>query len=183
MVPLALYPRVFGEVWATLPEPVRRCLDADPSLVAVGRFTVTRATSWPARFALVFAGMPPSGEDVALRLEIQTTPDHQLWRRAFADFTMETTQWLLPDGRLVERKGPVELLFRIAFEEGAVVYHPAGARARVGPFRLRLPSWLAPRVDCRAWTEPDDERMHVRVVVSAPIVGRLITYGGPLRRV
>ena len=180
MSALALYPRLLGDAWRALPEPVRLCHDAAPTLVATGRFKVTRGASWMARLAAWLGGMPRPGNDVQLRLEVRSHDDHQTWSRDFGGFTMLTRQSLLADGRLAERRGPLELLFRVTGEEGAVVYRPAGVRLRIGPLAIPLPRWLAPRVEARAWCEPGDGRMHVLVSVSSSLAGTIATYGGPL---
>lgn len=181
---LRLYPRALGDAWDALPEPLRACHDPSPSLEAEGSFTVTRSRSWLARVVLALAGMPPAGRDVAVRLEVRALRDEQIWERDFAGFRMTTIQSLAPGGLMAERRGPLELLFRLDTEARALVYRPAGLRLRVGPLRIPLPSWCGPRVEVRAWCEPDeDDVMHVRVSMSLPLLGEAITYGGSLARV
>ncbi len=188
---LRLYPVALHDAWSGLPEALRACLDASPSLDAEGRFTVTRARSLLARLVLALAGMPKAGDDVALRLEVRAHEGHQRWERDFAGYRMSTVKTLLPDGRMAERRGPIELLFRIttlreATAEGervAVVYHPAGVRLCLGPLRVPIPSWCGPRVDARVWCEPGERVMRVEVKMAVPLVGPIVTYGGPLARV
>ena len=177
---LALYPLLLGELWAKLPEPVRRCHDAAPRLVAEGRFIVTHARSWLARIVIALARMPRARDGVRLRLEVNALADHLVWRRDFDEFTMLTTQRLRPDGRMAERRGPMELLFEVAGEADAIVYRPRGVRLCLGALRIPMPSWLAPRVEGRAWTVSGEACMHVHIVIAAPILGTLVTYGGPL---
>jgi hypothetical protein len=177
---LRLYPDALGGGWSTLPEPLRACHDPCPSLEAEGRFTVTRSRSWLARMILFMAQMPPDGDDVALRLGVRAHPDHQIWERDFDGFRMTTVQALLPDGRMAERKGAIELLFRVTVDGDAVVYSPAGVRLCAFGLRIPFPSWLGPRVEARAWCEPGEPTMNVRVSMSVPVVGALVTYGGPL---
>jgi hypothetical protein len=177
---LALYPLLLGDAWSALPEPVRRCHDAAPSLLATGRFKVTRGSSWFARVSAWLGGMPHAGDDVPTRLEVRSYDDHQIWSRDFGGFAMLTRQSMLADGRMAERRGPVELLFRVTSEDGAVVYRPAGMRLRIGPIAIPIPGWFALRVEARAWCEPDDLRMHVLVSVRSSLGGTIATYGGPL---
>jgi hypothetical protein len=177
---LALYPRALGDAWEQLPAPVRACHDACPRLSAEGPFVVERSRSWLARVALFAGGMPAAGEDIPLRLEVYAERDSQRWERRFGAFVMTTIQRLLPDGRMSEQRGPLELLFWVTADGGAIHYRPAGLRLCLGPLRIPLPSWLGPRVEARAWREPGDHRMSVRVVMALPLLGEVISYGGPL---
>lgn len=177
---LRLYPLALGEAWESLPGPLRALHDPSPALDAEGRFTVTRARSPLARLVLALAGMPPAGIDLALRLVIRAQRDHQVWDRDFGGFGMRTVQTLLPDGRMSERRGAMELLFHVAAEPAAIVYRPAGARLCLGPLRIPIPSWCGPRVEARAWCAPGASVMHVSVSISAPLLGPLVTYGGAL---
>jgi len=181
---LRLHPRALGDAWDALPEAVRACHDPSPSLEAEGSFTVTRTRSQLARIALALAGTPPAGRDVAVRLEVRANRDEQIWDRDFAGFRMTTIMSLAPGGLVAERRGPLELLFRLETEARALVYRPAGLRLRLGPLRIPLPSFCGPRVEVRAWCEPDeDDVMHLRVSMSLPLFGEVTTYGGALRRV
>lgn len=177
---LALYPLALGDAWSDLPQPVRACHDARPRLSAEGLFLVTRSRSWLARVALYLGGMPAAGADVPLRLEVFAAEDYQRWVRSFGGFVMTTVQRLLPDGRMGEQRGPLELLFRVSAEGRAIHYRPAGLRLCLGPLRLPLPAWLGPRVEARAWHEPGEQTMRVRVAMALPLLGEVITYGGPL---
>jgi hypothetical protein len=178
---LSLYPRLLGDAWSALPAVVRTCHTAKPRLVAVGRFTVTHARSWLARFAIAFASMPAAGEDIPLRLEVRAFPDHQLWIRDFDGFSMRTVQLLGEDGHMAEQRGPFELLLKVTAEEGAVVYRPTGLRFGVGRFRVRVPWWIGPRVEARAWSEPGASEMHVHVAIALAVLGTIVTYGGTLK--
>ena len=177
---LALYPRLLGAAWSTLPGPLRACHDAAPRLVATGRFRVTHARSWLARLAIAMVGMPAAGDDVALRLEVRAEVDHQIWARDFDGFRMTTIQSLLPDGRMGERRGFIEALFDVTAESGEIVYRPAGLRLRLGRLRVPIPSWCGPRAQARTWCVPGDDSMHVHVTIAAPVLGLLVTYSGAI---
>jgi hypothetical protein len=89
---------------------------------------------------------------------------------------------MLADGRMVERTGVFEVCFRVVAEGGEIHYRQDGARMCIGSLRFPMPSWLAPRVHGRAWAEPGENAMRLLIRVAAPIVGELVTYGGPLER-
>ena len=178
MARFELYPALLGEAWHTLPEPVRSCHQASPALVAHGRFSVEHAASLAARIAIAIGALPPSGEDVPLRLDVQSGHDHQIWKRDFGGFVLTTRQSMLADGRLVERRGLLELLFQVRVEDGSVLYHPAGLRLRLGMLAIPIPRWLGPSVVGRAWCE--GESMRVKIEIAAPLLGTIVTYGGLL---
>ena len=53
-----------------------------------------------------------------------------------------------------------------------------GMSVRVGRTHLRIPRWACPRVTIlERWGE-SDARQHVRVEITAPIVGRVYEYAG-----
>jgi hypothetical protein len=179
----SLYPRLLGTAWSTLPAVVRECHDAAPRLEARGRFTVTHATSWLARIAIWFANMPPARRDIPLRLQVRTEGDLQVWERDFDGFTMTTVQLIHDGALLAERRGPFELLFRIAVVGGTVTYEPAGLRLGFGGFRVRVPAFFGPTVRARAGCDDGGDAMNVRVEIGLPFFGTLVTYGGSLRPV
>lgn len=40
---------------------------------------------------------------------------------------------------------------------------------------------IVPRVEARAWTEPDASEMHVHVAIALAVLGTIVTYGGTLK--
>jgi hypothetical protein len=172
----ALYSSLLGAAWTTLPKAVRACHEA--RLVAFGQFTVEHKSSFVARMLIAFAALPPAGKGIALRLDVESGVDHQIWTRDFAGFVMTTHQSMLADGRLAERRGPLELLFRVSVEKGTIVYRPDGIRVRIGRLAIPVPRWLGPRVAARAWAE--GSAMRVKVEIAAPLLGTVVTYGGLL---
>jgi len=176
-----LYPTLLARDWNKLPEAVRRLHVPRPVLVAEGMFRVTHGRSWLASLVIAMFRLPPAGEQVPLRLVIEALEARQRWDRTFdGTHTMITYQYLLPDGRLGERTGPLELLFRVEVERAAIHYHPVGLRLCIGRWRLPLPAWCGPRVTARLWAAPDATEMNVMVYIRVPLLGELVTYGGPL---
>jgi hypothetical protein len=108
-------------------------------------------------------GFPPKGE-MPIELQITVEKNAQRWVRHFGDFEMTTTQYEV-DGKLGERRGPIEMRFDLVVEDGALVYR-------------QVPSLVGPRVRAREWVEND--RMCVKVEIAAPFFGDLVTYAGML---
>ncbi len=97
--------------------------------------------------------------------------------RAFDDVPFVTEQWCDSARWIVERWGNIELRFRLVPEADGIRYEQVGAALRLGLSRIPLPAMLAPRV--KAVESAAGERaIRVRVVVSLPLLGRLIAYDG-----
>ena len=103
--------------------------------------------------------------------------------RTFAGRPLVSFQRNQPEGVLAEHIGPLEIRFRLEVSAGALTYRPGGAALRLGPLRLPLPSWLAPRVSAREKAVGDPNRTHVWVEVSVPLLGLLVAYEGTVTRV
>jgi hypothetical protein len=175
-----LYAKLLGQHWDALPNSMRRLHSPAPFLSAAGSFTVTHARSWLVALAIRVFRLPPAGERMPLRLEVDATGSEQRWERTFdGRHTLVTYQYLLADGRLAERTGPLELTFHVDVENGVVVYRPAGLRLRLGRWRIPLPSFFGPRVTARLSADGASE-MNVMVRIGAPLLGEMLTYGGPL---
>ena len=175
----ALYSRVLGAAWRELDPAVRL---AHAAGVATGSFTIDDSGGVLARVARWALRLPPPGAACETRLVIATTGDAERWTRTFRGRTLVTTQRGLPDGRLAERFGIVELRFRLRTSDGALTYEQSDAVAALGRWRVPIPGWLSPRVEARERRADRDDRSHVRVVVRAPVVGILLSDEGELAR-
>lgn len=172
----SLYERLVGPDWATLPSIVRR-LHHEGS--ASGRFTIRRGKGLLSALVGWLCRFPAEGEDVPTRLVVRQDGPVQRWERAFAGHALATAQWLREDGLLAEGLGPVECVFRLHARTGGLVFEFQGAWLRVGPWRLRLPTLFAPRIDAVTTAMP--EGMHVRVNIGMALTGGLLTYEGLVR--
>ncbi len=127
--------------------------------------------------------MPPARSDIPLRLQVRTEGDLQVWERDFDGFTMITVQLAHRGDLLAERRGPFELLFRIAVVGGTVTYEPVGLRLGFGNLRVRVPAFFGPTVRASAGCDDGGDAMNVRVEIGLAFFGTLVTYGGVLRPV
>jgi hypothetical protein len=177
-----LYERLLGEAWGELDEPVRRLHERGTGPCGEGLFAVRRGNFFARGLARLF-GLPSAGEGVRVCLSVTQTEDGaaERWHRTFEGRVFDTLQREGTGGLLAERAGPVELLFRLSVEGGALVYTQAGAALRVGPLRVPLPRPLAPRVEARERAADDGEGVLVYVSSGAPLVGPMLSYEGRLR--
>lgn len=174
-----LYRRILGPAWDGLDESVRQAHGVDPPPKAVGSLRVRQRPGRWAGLLLRAAGVPAAGEAVPVRLVVERHRHGERYRRSFGGAPLVSRQRAAGAGLLDERFGVLGLRFRLAVEDGALVYRQVGAAVWLGPLRLPLPGWGAPRV--RAREEGDGPgRTRLTVEVRGPGGGLLFAYGGRL---
>ncbi len=178
-----LYERLVGAGWERLDEAVRRFHPTGASLRAAGTFAVRRGRGRLSGLLARLMSLPESGEAVPLLLRVTPRAGGERWRRSFAGRDFVTEQDAGARSLLVERAGPVEMLFRLKVEGGALVYGHAGTALRAGPLRVPLPRRLAPRVEASERAGAGGRGVRVSVCVTAPLVGPLIRYEGSVKTV
>jgi hypothetical protein len=72
----------------------------------------------------------------------------------------------------------MEFRYRLERYDKAIVHHQLSAALRAGPWRLKLPRWLAPTVHGSETAVDAPNRMRVAVTVTLPMVGILVAYEG-----
>ncbi|HJQ34591.1 MAG TPA: DUF4166 domain-containing protein [Pyrinomonadaceae bacterium] len=178
IVSVGLYERLVGAGWETLDEAVRRFHPSGKGMRAAGTFAVRRGRGLAAHLLARLMGLPESGEAVPLLLRVTPHAAGERWRRSFAGRDFVTEQRAGTRLLLAERAGPVEMLFRLKAEGGALVYTQEGVALRAGPLRVPLPRRLAPRVEASERAGRGGRGVQVSVCVTAPLVGLVIRYEG-----
>jgi hypothetical protein len=179
--PDGLYRRLLGAAWEALDPAVQRVHVGQTSLRAEGVFQVRRAPGWLAGLLLDVAGVPPAAEAIPVRLAVQRRGPVERWHRVFGSRPLVTLQRAAPDGRLIERIGSLELRFRLLVEDGALLFRQERLAVCLGSWRLRVPGWLALRVDGREGPADANDRTSVVVEVRGPTGGLLFGYRGTVR--
>ena len=169
----SLYEGVLGPAWAQLPALVRRMHEEGS---ASGHFTIWRSTGLLSALLGWLCRFPAAGEGVATRLRVRRDGEAQRWERDFGGHRLTTLQRAWEGGRIGEKLGPVECVFRFEAVQASLVYQQVGAWLCVGPWRLRLPRLAAPRIEATTTAAP--EGMRVLVKIGAPLLGWLLTYDG-----
>ena len=173
------YARLAGDAWKDVCEPVRLFHAGGPPGRWSGRFNVTHGPGPVARLLARLMRLPAAGEGVSVRLAVTDEGERgERWERTFEGRPFVTSQREHEGGFLAERVGPVEVLYRLEAEGGALLYRQARAALCAGPLRLRLPRRLAPSVEAREWAVAGEAGVRVRVRGRAPLVGTLVTYEG-----
>jgi hypothetical protein len=173
----SLYSSVMGAAWAELAEPIRFFHSARSVTRASGRFRVLRGTNVLARLMASAMRLPRETAAIDLKLRIVPQGRGERWEREFGRQLLITTQALSRSGALLEHFGPMEMAFALRAENSCLVLQQQRTALVVGPWRLPLPSWAAPRISARE--EPDGtSRIKVAVRVAAPGLGTLVTYDG-----
>jgi hypothetical protein len=176
--PSGLYPRLLGPAWLDLHPAIRSLHLTDG--VATGRFEVQHGRGLGARLTCWALRLPPSAPRLEARLAIARDAASETWARTFGTRSLVTIQRALPDGTLAERFGALEFRFRLRVAEGALTYVQAGAGVRVGRLWIPLPRWIAPRIEAHEACV-DEHGSHVRVWISAPGIGMVMSYEGCVR--
>ena len=167
-----LYRSLIGSDWELLDAGVRRLHGRNGS-VQRGRFRIRRGAGWPARALASLLRFPPEGDAVECSLVIDSLGSRESWRRVFGKTPLVTDQYRVPGGILVERRGPVTLHFRLAIDQGALVFRMVDARF----FGIRIPLRLRPRVSGREWGH---DRTRVEIRAEDPMLGLLLAYEGTI---
>jgi hypothetical protein len=113
-----------------------------------------------------------------LEIRIHPTPDALQWSRQFnrgraaVSVFRPVGRW--PDGCWIEHVGPLRLALKVDVQNGEWRWNPVGMRL----WGLPLPAWAAPRVVATKGVE--DKRYRFSVVVSHPLLGLMLSYGGVL---
>lgn len=176
-LPSDLYARILGDAWWRLPEVVRLMHGVGGEVR--GRFGITHGKRWLAKRLASWSRLPHQAESSQTVLKISVEGAGERWDRNFDGVVFSTSQWTTGDRCLVERFKGWELVFALSVDGLTLVYEQRRARFCVGPLRLRVPRLFAPRIRAME-TGVEQNRVHVEVKVSLPLIGLLIAYDGHL---
>ena len=176
----ALYPHLIGNAWLDLHEVVRRThVDGKTPVSGCGSFEIRHGSGWLVRMLLWLMQAPPAGAAIETQLTIRPYQNGERWERRFEDKLLTTTQEAGADGRLIEQIGWLAFRFRLEIIDGGLVYHQECVRLR-GIRYIPLPGGLSPQVAAHEKPATAPNRTHVRVGVTLPLIGFLISYEGDI---
>lgn len=180
-MPRGLYQRLLGPAAGRLDDRVADLHCNRGDVVAAGRLHVRRGSDLLARIAAAALRLPPSGERVPTRLLIARRSSGEHWIRVFGDSPPVCSwQHASADGWLLERFGPLQLTFELEADAGALHFHQRDCRLVVAGLDMPIPDGLTPRVDATVEPTSTTEQVSVRVQITAPVTGCLLTYTGAI---
>lgn len=189
---------VLGARVADLPPVVRRVHASREDLACAGVLRVEQSATRLGRWMARRMGLPAMGGDTETTVVIhrshrveraggrdgsRVAPSSdrlgEAWRRSFGGHVLAST--VTTDGeRLVERVGRFELSFDLAVADERLAFRHVGTHARFGRWRVRVPGWLAPRIEASAGASADGAQLDVVIRVAGPVLGSLLSYAGRL---
>jgi hypothetical protein len=183
---------VFGQVVSgdptRLPVVVQRFHFSLDGAAGEGVFRVRRSPTPIGRLMATLMHLPRSSDATPVALVIRRpaprgrTQPVELWFRRFGDEAVNSVQ-AANGPELVERFGRLGLCFELVVAGGELQFVHVATRVHLGPFSVRLPGVLSPRVTAGVGASADHLRLQVRVRVSVAGVGTVLAYGGELAEV
>jgi hypothetical protein len=119
---VALYRRVLGEAWDSLPEPLRAMHDLDGERSADGVAVVERGSGLLARLVAFVIGLPPAAANIPVTVSFRVRHGREHWQRNFAGRVFSSVQ---AQGRgrserlLCERFGPLNFVMALVARANA----------------------------------------------------------------
>ena len=182
---VGLFGMLLGTNLGDLPRVVRRFHAADHDVVGYGTLRLEQSNSKVGRLVARLAGMPRARGDTPVVLTIRREANRtnrrpcEQWRRSFMGEVMASSQ--TTDGRyLLERIGPLELCFDLEIAHQQLRFNHIRTRARLGALRLGIPRPLSPTIQASVGATASGDQLHVSVEISAPMLGTLMYYAGPV---
>jgi hypothetical protein len=170
-VPPSLHRRTLDEQFDTLPEELRRFHDASGGGRARGVFGIEDAKRRLPNTLASLMGMPRSGSNVPVKLQVEVEGHRERWIRDFGGHGVVTMQWARRDV-LIESRGWASLSATLVID---------GSRLRYGFDRawfagIPLPCGLSPSVE--SYVDAGETGWCVVVRFFGPIPGELVRYEG-----
>lgn len=182
---VGLFGMLLGTILRDLPGVVRRFHAADHDVVGHGMLRVEQSNFKIGRLVARLMRMPRTVGDTPVVLTIWREaqrahrPPCEEWRRSFQGEVMASSQ--TTDGKyLLERIGPLEFCFDLDVADQRLRFNHIRTRMQLGALRLGIPWPLSPTIQASVGATASGDQLHVSVEISAPVLGTLLYYAGPL---
>jgi hypothetical protein len=170
---LQLHERLLGTAFARLPSALRRFL-AQPGGTAEFALKVTHEPGFLRKALAIALRLPAPASLARGTLVVTVRGDREIWARTFPSTTMRTALWI-EGGKLVEEAWPLQFVFAIDADDRGLRFSQTACRL----LGQTLPRALAPSVE--AVVCGDNHGWNVLISIAAPMLGRIATYGGPVK--
>lgn len=155
-----------------MPDAVRAAHSPDPACEFAGEVEVDGPETWAGRLIGRAFGFPREGRGLPASVTIEREGDGEIWIRRFGSAAFESLLSAGANG-LCERFGPMSLDLDARADLHGFELSIRGARV----FGFPLPRALAPST--RASASVDEHRRYrFDVLITLPVVGRLVRYRG-----
>jgi hypothetical protein len=167
----SLYRRVLGRRFDAVPASLRHFHDAAGGGQAHGTFRVDRAVGRLRNALASLMGLPKSGSDVPVHLQVVVEGERERWIRDFHGHRVETVAWAWRD-LLMESLGWTSFASALVLDGSRLRYefHRAWFAG------IPIPSRLSPSVE--SYVDAGDVGWRVVVASSVPFLGELVRYEG-----
>jgi hypothetical protein len=175
LTPRALFARVLGDAFDSLPDAIQQGHAIDDRLVLEGRASVAGGRSRAARWAARLIGFPTDTPDIAVRVEMRTVGNGEVWRRSFgrARFHSQLFPCAGRRGRVRERFGLCTFELKLSAGPQGLDYAITSGRFGFIP----LPAILLPRSFAKERVDGAG-RFYFDVPIALPGIGLLVHYRG-----
>lgn len=167
-----LFQRVLPD-FAAMPAAVRAAHAPEPARELLGEVDIDGAQNPFGHIVAWFAGFPTAGSHVRASVTIERDGNGEVWVRRFGRATFESHLTEVGPGKLAERFGP--LTFDLDAKADTYGFTLGIKGARLG--ELPLPGFLTPSTQASAHAD-EHGRYRFDVMVSLPVIGRLVRYRG-----
>lgn len=175
------YRTALGQGYDRMAAPLRDFHNEESLWRGQATFRITRGKGLLRNLVAWLGGLPPAGDQVPVQLtctrETQKGRVVEVWDRDFNGFRMGSKQWAA-NGIIFERFGWITLAFRLQTTPDALKLEVIKAWVA----GIRIPSFLSPKGTGLEVALPDGT-IQVRATASAPLLGQIVCYEGPLKKV
>lgn len=166
---MGVYQQILGDDFERLGDALRR-FHMEPGKVR-GRLTVTHSSKWVPKLFVWLMRLPKAGVDLETVLVVDGDARSEKWIRDIGSVRL-VTQQRMRGGRLVESAGPINFVFDLSEDGGAMVFH----HYRSEFLGVPMPKRIAPIIDARV--DPDEVGWSVVVNIQCPRYGTICKYEG-----
>lgn len=166
-----LFERAMGPAYQRLNPTVRAFHDLTGTNELKGQVETEAPSGMLASIFSRLVGAPSGGSTGALRFELRSAGQRQIWTRHFPHRRMESSL-RLKGSEVEETLGAARLTLALQEVDGALVMALRSMRFLGVP----CPRWLLPRIEARE--HGCDGRLHFHVRASLPLIGRVTGYRG-----
>ncbi len=135
---------------------------------------VERGKSWVAKVVAIAMGLPDSGINTPVTINVTELRGHILWIRTFGKKKFKTLQWFEGE-TLCEKRGITTFYFDLEIAEEKVHYQQRALRIA----SITMPKGMATQVE--GIVQASGPGWRIDVTISHPGIGVICRYNGEMR--